>query len=102
MTKSKVFFAFRSHKPQTELCSFFFPLGHFFSLLTALISAGTETIELEKVGASSTVKSRVQQAKKAGLTVLDLSGCDLKDLPTIVVESPVWTSLDLGFNKYAF
>lgn len=50
--------------------------------------------------ASSQAKSRIEQAQEEGLTELDLTGCNLKELPSMLLEQYQWTVLDIGFNQF--
>jgi len=49
---------------------------------------------------SSQVSGRIMAANEADATELDLTGCNLSDIPEGVLAVPEWTSLDLGFNIF--
>jgi Leucine-rich repeat (LRR) protein len=40
------------------------------------------------------------QAQRGNSTILDLSGCNLVELPPEAATHAEWVTLDLGFNKF--
>lgn len=51
-------------------------------------------------GVSSQVAGRLKAANENDATELDLTGCNLSDVPEGVLAVAEWTSLDLGFNVF--
>lgn len=49
---------------------------------------------------SSEIVQRVKQAQANNITQIDASGLDLKEVPAALLAVPMWTSIDLGFNKF--
>ena len=52
-------------------------------------------------GVSNQVAGRLKAANESDATELDLTGCNLADIPEGVLAVPEWTSLDLGFNIFS-
>jgi Leucine-rich repeat (LRR) protein len=51
-------------------------------------------------GVSNQVAGRLKAANESDATELDLTGCNLAEVPDGVLAVPEWTSLDLGFNVF--
>ncbi|XP_049848476.1 leucine-rich repeat-containing protein 40-like [Schistocerca gregaria] len=67
--------------------------------VTCRIVPGDNKIKLKPEKADEKqVKSRISAANSKHSTELDLTGCNLKDIPAIALEKPRWTYLDISFN----
>lgn len=70
-----------------------------FSFVPGAKSSAATTVKME--GVSTQVAGRLKAANDSDATELDLTGCNLNDLPEGVLAVPEWTSLDLGFNVFS-
>lgn len=70
-----------------------------FSFVPGAKSAAASNSKVE--GVSSQVAARLKAANDTDATELDLTGCNLADVPDGVMAVPEWTSLDLGFNVFS-
>jgi hypothetical protein len=49
---------------------------------------------------SSEIVQRVKAAQAANVTQIDASGLDMAETHSALLAVPIWTSMDLGFNKF--
>lgn len=62
--------------------------------------AAADTNSASALKGSGEMQQRVRAAQAANLTQIDASGLELTEVHPALLAVPMWTSIDLGFNKF--